>query len=157
MLTKIGFGIRWLRLFAESEEKMVREICKDESFLAQKSEVACEQDQNIAYDLLDTLLAHKERCVGMAANMIGECKRIIAFEEDGKYHIMLNPYIIKKGQPYYTEEACLSLNGIRKTLRYKTIKVQWQNEKMQSRIKSFSGWTAQIIQHEIDHCEGILI
>ena len=136
---------------------MIREICRDESILSRKSERAEAQDLTIAKDLADTLSANQDRCVGMAANMIGFNKRIIAYEDNGKYFFMLNPEILKKEQPYYTEEGCLSLDGIRKTLRYKTIKVRWQNEKMQTRIKNFSGWTAQIIQHEIDHCDGILI
>ena len=136
---------------------MVKDICKDESFLKQKSDPASAEDLFIASDLVETLIANKERCVGMAANMIGENKRIIAYVENGNYFCMLNPVILKKEQPYFTEEGCLSLEGIRKVRRYQTIKVQWQNEKMQTRIKNFSGWTAQIIQHEIDHCDGILI
>lgn len=108
-------------------------------------------------DLLDTLAAHREGCVGMAANMIGVGKRIIAFESDGAYMVMFNPVIVRQSGPYEAEEGCLSLAGIRKTKRFRTIKVQWQNEKFQSRIRTFSGFTAQIIQHEIDHCEGILI
>ena len=136
---------------------MIREICRDESFLARKSEPASAGDLAVAFDLVETLSANKDRCVGMAANMIGENKRIIAFEDMGKYSFMLNPVILKKEQPFFTEEGCLSLDGLRRTKRYKTIKVQWQNEKMQTRIKNFSGWTAQIIQHEIDHCDGIII
>ena len=93
----------------------------------------------------------------MAANMIGINKRIIAFDNEGTYMIMFNPEIVKKSQPYVTEEGCLSLVGIRKTKRWKSIKVQYQNEKFQIRLKTFTGWTAQIIQHEIDHCEGIII
>ncbi len=136
---------------------MIREICKDPIFLSRKAEPAALEDVELAGDLLDTLKAHKDGCVGMAANMIGVCKRIIAFENQGGYMVMFNPEILKKSQPYEAEEGCLSLPGSRKTTRYQVIKVRWQNEKFQERIKTFSGWTAQIIQHEIDHCEGILI
>ena len=136
---------------------MVREICREQSFLAQKAEPATPADLPVAVDLLETLEHHKDGCVGMAANMIGVNKRIIAFENDGHYMVMFNPEILRKSGPYETEEGCLSLTGVRPTKRWKTIKVQWQNENFQSRVKNFSGWTAQIIQHEIDHCEGILI
>ena len=136
---------------------MVREICKDEAFLAQKAKPATKDDLGTAQDLLDTLLAHKDGCVGMAANMIGVNKRIIAFDNNGAYMVMFNPVIVKKSAPYDAEEGCLSLAGTRKAKRYQTIKVQWQNEQFQTRLKTFTGWTAQIIQHEIDHCEGILI
>ena len=136
---------------------MIREICKDEFFLSQKSEPATADDLAIAQDLLDTLAAHKDGCVGMAANMIGVNKRIIAFENDGEYMVMFNPVIVKQSGAYETDEGCLSLTGTRKTKRHKVIKVQWQNEKFQTRLKTFTGWTAEIIQHEIDHCEGILI
>ena len=136
---------------------MIREICKDPIFLSRRAEPATLQDLEIAGDLLDTLKAHKDGCVGMAANMIGVCKGIIAFENQGSYMVMFNPEILKKSQPYETEEGCLSLPGSRKTTRYQVIKVRWQNEKLQERIKTFSGFTAQIIQHEIDHCQGILI
>ena len=134
---------------------MVREICMDEAFLSQKAEPATKDDLGTAQDLLDTLLAHKEGCVGMAANMIGVNKRIIAFDNDGAYLVMLNPVIIRQSEPYEAEEGCLSLTGTRKTKRFRSIKVQWQNEMLQTRLKTFTGWT--IIQHEIDHCEGILI
>ena len=136
---------------------MVREICKDEAFLAQKAEPATVDDLVVAQDLLDTLVAHKDGCVGMAANMIGVNKRIIAFDNEGEYMVMFNPVIVKKSGIYEAEEGCLSLTGTRKTKRFQTIKVQWQNEKFQTRLKTFTGWTAEIIQHEIDHCEGILI
>ena len=136
---------------------MVREICTDEAFLAQKAEPATADDLATAQDLLDTLKAHKAGCVGMAANMIGVNKRIIAFDNAGTYTVMLNPVIVKQSGPYEAEEGCLSLTGTRKAKRFQTIKVQWQNEKFQTRLKTFSGWTAEIIQHEIDHCEGILI
>ena len=136
---------------------MIRDICKDEAFLAQRAERAGMEDLETARDLLDTLAAHKEGCVGMAANMIGVNKRIIAFDNEGEYMVMLNPAIVKQSGPYETEEGCLSLTGRRKTKRFQTIKVQWQNEKLQTRLKTFTGWTAEIIQHEIDHCDGILI
>lgn len=136
---------------------MVQEIMKDETFLAQKAEPATQEDLDVAQDLLDTLMAHKEGCVGMAANMIGVNKRIIAFDKEGSYMLMFNPEIIKKSGAYTAEEGCLSLTGTRKAKRWKSIKVQYQNEKFQTRFKTFSGWTAQIIQHEIDHCDGILI
>ena len=136
---------------------MIREICKDEAFLAQKAEPAAADDLVVAQDLLDTLTAHKDGCVGMAANMIGVNKRIIAFDNEGEYMVMFNPVIVKQSGPYEAEEGCLSLTGTRKTKRFQTIKVQWQNEKFQTRIKTSTGWTAEIIQHEIDHCEGILI
>ena len=136
---------------------MVRDICKDEGFLAQKAQPATLDDLDTARDLLDTLIAHKAGCVGMAANMIGINKRIIAFDNEGDYMVMLNPVIVKQSGLYEAEEGCLSLTGTRKTKRVQTIKVQWQNEKLQTRLKTFTGWTAEIIQHEIDHCEGILI
>lgn len=137
---------------------MVRELVHDPILLARKSELAGERDLETAQDLLDTLVAHKDGCVGMAANMIGVCKRIIVFDNEGSYMVMLNPKILKASGEYETEEGCLSLlGGPRKTKRYQKIKVEYQNLQMQKRIKSFSGWTAQIIQHEVDHCEGILI
>lgn len=136
---------------------MIREICRDETFLAQKAAPATADDLATAQDLLDTLTAHKDGCVGMAANMIGVCKRIIAFDNEGTYMVMFNPVIVRQSGPYETQEGCLSLSGVRKTKRFQTVKVQWQNEKFQTRLKTFTGWTAEIIQHEIDHCEGILI
>ena len=136
---------------------MVRPIMHDPVFLAQKSTPATAEDLSVARDLLDTLSAHKDGCVGMAANMIGVLKRIIAFEDGGKYTVLFNPEIVKCSEPYEAEEGCLSLSGIRSTKRYKTIKVQYQTEKFQTRFKTWTGWTAQIIQHEIDHCNGILI
>lgn len=136
---------------------MIREICKDVIILAQKAEPATPDDLPVAADLLETLEYHKDGCVGMAANMIGVNKRIIAFDNDGEYMVMFNPEILRKSGPYETEEGCLSLTGVRPVKRWKTIKVQWQNEKFQQRIKNFTGWTAEIIQHEIDHCEGIII
>ncbi len=137
---------------------MIKELIHDPIFLSLKSEVTTKEDLQVAEDLLDTLIAHKDGCVGMAANMIGVRKRIIAFDNEGTYMVMLNPEIIKKSEPYETEEGCLSLlGGPRKCKRYKNIKVQWQTAEMQTRIKTFIGFTAQIIQHEIDHCDGILI
>ena len=136
---------------------MIRDICKDEDFLSQKAEPATPEDLQVAVDLLETLGHHKEGCVGMAANMIGVNKRIIAFDNEGNYMVMFNPEIIKKSGPYQTEEGCLSLTGIRPAKRWRSIKVRYQNEKFQERLKTFTGWTAQIIQHEIDHCEGIII
>lgn len=137
---------------------MIKELIHDPILLSIKSEVATKEDLQVAQDLLDTLIAHKDGCVGMAANMIGVCKRIIAFDNDGTYMVMFNPEIIKKSGPYDTEEGCLSLLGDpRKCKRYQTIKVQWQTAEFQTRIKTFTGFPAQIIQHEVDHCNGILI
>ena len=136
---------------------MVRELMHDPIFLARKSTEATAEDLEVARDLLDTLTFHKEGCVGMAANMIGVCKRIIAFDNEGSYMVMFNPEIVKSSDRYEAEEGCLSLTGTRKTKRWKSIKVQYQNEQFQTRFKTFIGWTAQIIQHEIDHCNGVLI
>ena len=137
---------------------MVRELVHDPILLGRQSAPAGKEDVETVRDLLDTLAAHRETCVGMAANMIGVHKRIIAFDCEGTDMVMLNPQIIKQAEPYETEESCLSLlGGPRKTLRYRKIKVQYQTAAMQTRLKTFSGWTAQIIQHEIDHCNGILI
>ena len=136
---------------------MVRPIMHDPIFLAQKSVPATAEDLSVARDLLDTLIAHKDGCVGMAANMIGVLKRIIAVEDNGKYTVLFNPEIVKCSEPYEAEEGCLSLPGLRSAKRYKSIKVQYQTEKLQIRFKTWTGWTAQIIQHEIDHCNGILI
>ena len=137
---------------------MVRELVHDPFLLARKSAPATKDDLEIAQDLLDTLLAHRETCVGMAANMIGQLKRIIVFDNGGVPTLMFNPEIIKASGEYEAEEGCLSLlGGPRKTKRYQKIKVQYQTENFQTRLKSFEGWTAQIIQHEIDHCNGILI
>ena len=136
---------------------MIRDICRDEAFLAQQAEPAGPEDLAIAADLLETLEHHREGCVGMAANMIGVNKRIIAFDNEGICQVMFNPEILKKSGPYEAEEGCLSLTGTRRARRWKSIKVRWQNERFQERIKTFTGWTAQIIQHEIDHCDGIII
>ena len=136
---------------------MIQPIVKDPIFLGRKSREATAEDLPIAQDLLYTLAAHKDGCVGLAANMIGQAVRIIVFDNEGSYMVMLNPEIVKCAGQYETEEGCLSLEGVRKTKRYRSIKVQYQNEKLQIRLKTFTGWTAQIIQHEIDHCNGILI
>jgi peptide deformylase len=136
---------------------MVRDIVKDPIFLGRRARPATAEDLAIARDLLDTLEAHREGCVGMAANMIGEAVRIIAFDNEGTYMVMLNPELVKASGQYETEEGCLSLPGVRKTKRYRSVKVRWQNEQLQVRLKTFTGWTAQIIQHELDHCNGVLI
>ena len=137
---------------------MVRELVHDPILLARKSVPATEADLPIARDLLDTLLFHREGCVGMAANMIGQFVNIIAFDCDGSYMVMFNPEILRRDKEYETQEGCLSLlGGPRPARRWQSIKVRYQNEKMQTRIKTFTGWTAQIIQHEIDHCNGVLI
>lgn len=137
---------------------MVRELVHDPILLARKSVSATKEDLEIARDLLDTLLAHRESCVGMAANMIGQCVRIIVFDNAGTPMTMLNPEILKASEEYETEEGCLSLlGGPRKTRRFRKIKVRYQTVDLQTRIKTFTGWTAQIIQHEIDHCNGRLI
>ena len=137
---------------------MVRELVHDPILLARKSAEATKEDLPIAQDLLDTLVAHKETCVGMAANMIGVCKRIIAFDNGGSYMLMFNPVILKKTGEYEAKESCLSLlGGPRPVKRYQKIKVQYQTLDFQTRLKTYEGWTAQIIQHEVDHCNGILI
>lgn len=136
---------------------MIQPIVHDPLFLAQKSARATPADADTARDLLETLTAHADGCVGMAANMIGVNKRIIVFDNEGVYQVMYNPEIVKKSGPYETEEGCLSLTGTRPAKRWKSIKVRWQNERFQERLKTFTGWTAQIIQHELDHCQGIVI
>lgn len=141
---------------------MIKQLMHDPIFLAIKSQVATKDDLSVAQDLLDTLVAHKDTCVGMAANMIGVSKNIIAFlDESGKkpvYTVLFNPEIIKQERKYQTEEGCLSLLGQpRPCTRYQKIRVRYQTETMQKREKTFAGFTAQIIQHEIDHCNGILI
>ena len=137
---------------------MIKELMHDPIFLAQKSEMATEEDLQTAKDLLDTLSFHKNQCVGMAANMIGVKKRIICFDNGGRYMTMFNPEIIKSDGAYNTEESCLSLlGGPRKAKRFKKIKVKYTEGHFKVKIKTFEGWTAQIIQHEIDHCNGILI
>ena len=136
---------------------MVREIVKDPARLTQRADYAGVEDLETARDLLDTLAAHRDDCVGMAANMIGVNRRVIVFENYGADMVMFNPEIVKASGPYEAEEGCLSLSGARRTRRWQTIKVRYQNELFQTRLKTFTGWTAEIIQHEIDHCEGILI
>ena len=140
---------------------MIKNLVHDPIFLAGKSEVATKVDLHIAQDLIDTLITHRDSCVGMAANMIGVKKRIIAFlDERGRvptYTVMLNPEIIKKDGVYDTEESCLSLfGGPRPCKRYKSVKVKYQTLELQTRIKTYTNWTAQIIQHEIAHCNGVL-
>lgn len=136
---------------------MIKEIVRDPIFLQIKSEPASEADLQTARDLLDTLEEHKDGCVGMAANMIGVSKRIIAFDDNGKHTVMFNPEIVKSSGAYETEEGCLSLSGTRRTKRFRSIKVSYLNEKMLPRVKTYTGFTAQIIQHEIDHCNGVLV
>lgn len=136
---------------------MVQEIMKDMIFLAQPSAPATADDLPCAQDLLDTLKAHRESCVGMAANMIGVRRRIIAFNDAGKYTVLFNPEIVKRSDPYDAEEGCLSLTGVRSAKRYRKIQVRYQDDRFRTRYKTYEGWTAQIVQHEIDHCNGILI
>ena len=136
---------------------MIRPIVHDPFFLAQKSEPATEADHQVITDLLDTLRANLDRCVGMAANMIGEKKRIIVFCNGPMQMVMVNPQITAKSGEYETEEGCLSLAGVRKTKRYRKITVAYLDQTFHKRAASFEGFTAQIIQHEIDHCDGILI
>ena len=141
---------------------MIKELIHDPIFLAGKAEVSTKEDLPIVQDLLNTLMAHKDSCVSMAANMIGVKKRIIAFLDDSgrtpTYTVMLNPEIIKKDGAYSTEESCLSLlGGPRPCKRYKSIKIKYQTLELQTRIKNYTDWTAQVIQHEIAHCNGVLI
>ena len=136
---------------------MIRTIQRDILFLSQKSEEATQKDIQIGKDLQDTLSANRERCVGMAANMIGVKKRIIIVSLGFVNLVMYNPVILKKDSPYETEEGCLSLDGVRKTVRYENIEVEWLDGSWKKHREKFSGWTAQIIQHEMDHLEGIII
>ena len=136
---------------------MIKPITKDPIFLAQKAVPATILDLPVAQDLKDTLEAHREGCVGMAANMIGVNKRIIIFDDHGSATVMFNPELVKCSGAYETEEGCLSLSGVRKTRRWRQIKVRYQNERFETRLKTYTGFTAQIIQHEIDHCNGVLI
>ncbi len=136
---------------------MVRDIMRDPLFLAAPSADATQEDIPVARDLLDTLRANAERCVGMAGNMIGERKRVIAFLDGRMYMMMLNPEIVKAEGEYEAEEGCLSLDGVRRAKRYRKIQVRYQTEKMQWKMRTFRDYTAQIIQHEIDHTNGILI
>lgn len=136
---------------------MVCKIMRDPIFLAQKAAPASKDDLPVAEDLLETLAAHKDGCVGMAANMIGVAKRIIAFDNDGTYMVMFNPELVEKSGPYDAEEGCLSLDGVRRTKRYESIRVRYQNRNFEVQYQTFTGFPAQIIQHEIDHCGGIII
>ena len=137
---------------------MIKPVVHDPFFLGLKSEPATKEDLQVAQDLLDTLIANRAGCVGMAANMIGVRKRIIVIDNGGTYLTMFNPEIIKKTGPYDTEEGCLSLlGGPRPCKRYQTIQVRWQTREFKTCTRRFSGWTAQIIQHEVDHCDGVLI
>jgi peptide deformylase len=136
---------------------MIKPIIKDPIFLAQKSEPATVLDLSVAQDLRDTLAAHRDGCVGMAANMIGVVRRVIIFDDNGSPTVMFNPEIIKCSGAYEAEEGCLSLTGTRKARRFRSIKVRYQNERFGTRLKTYTGFTAQIIQHEIDHCNGVLI
>jgi peptide deformylase len=136
---------------------MIKPIIKDPIFLAQKSEPATVLDLSVAQDLRDTLAAHRDGCVGMAANMIGVARRVIIFDDNGSPTVMFNPEIIKCSGAYEAEEGCLSLTGTRKARRFRSIKVRYQNERFETRLKTYTGFTAQIIQHEIDHCNGVLI
>lgn len=136
---------------------MIKPIMHNEAFLKQKSTDATPADASIITDLIDTLRANSAHCVGMAANMIGVKKRIIVFSIGPIIVPMVNPVITKKEKPYETEEGCLSLSGVRKTTRYETIEVSYQDQNFKPQKQMFQGWTAQIIQHEIDHCNGILI
>ena len=136
---------------------MIQEICKDEKFLAQKAEQATPDDIQTAHDLLETLEAHKDGCVGMAANMIGVRKRIIAVMAGKTVLVMLNPVITDRQIPFAAQEGCLSLDGERPCLRYQQILMEYQDEQLQRHVQRFSGFTAQVIQHEVDHCNGIII
>lgn len=136
---------------------MVRQIVRDQMFLAQKSEFATEADKQVVEDLLDTLRANLDHCVGMAANMIGIRKTIIAVAAGPFQFAMINPVITKKIGPFKTEEGCLSLEGVRPCTRYKDIEVDYLDMNFEKQHRKFSGWTAQIIQHEVDHCNGIVI
>lgn len=136
---------------------MEKPICRDPIFLSRRALPAEPSDGSLGRDLLDTLNAHREHCVGMAANMIGQAKRVIVVDDGGKILLMFNPELLKAAGEYETEEGCLSLPGTRKTKRFRSIKVRYQNEKFETRIKTFQGFTAQIIQHEMDHLEGKLI
>lgn len=142
----------------KGSDSMIKQIMHDPFFLGQKSELATKADVQVAKDLLDTLIANKDVCVGMAANMIGIKKRIIAFNNNDEYMVMFNPEIIEKSEEYEAREGCLSLLGEpRNTKRYKIVKVKYQDTNLKEYTKTFVGWTAQIIQHEIDHCNGVLI
>jgi peptide deformylase len=139
------------------EHTMIRSIVKDVLFLGQKSEPATKKDEQVIVDLIDTLRANEKHCVGMAANMIGKKKRMIVYSVGFMVIPMINPVITKKLSPYETEESCLSLTGVRKTTRYENIEVEYLDRNFKKKKDTFTGWTAQIIQHEVDHCEGIII
>ena len=137
---------------------MVKELMHDPLFLARKARTATKEDLSVGQDILETLLAHRATCVGMAGNMIGEAVAVIAFLDGDSPVVMYNAEILKAEGEYETEEGCVSLlGGPRKCKRYQKIKVRWDNEQFRKRIKTFTGWTAQIIQHEVDHCNGVLI
>lgn len=136
---------------------MIKPVVRDTFFLGQKSEAALPADVQVGQDLKDTLNANRDRCVGMAANMIGIKKRIIIVNVGFSDLVMYNPHILKKDSPYETEEGCLSLDGVRKTIRYRNIEVEYLDGSWKKHQQSFSGWTAQIIQHEMDHLEGRII
>jgi len=136
---------------------MVKSIVKDVFFLGQKSEPATKQDLSVGQDLMDTLRANQEHCVGMAANMIGVKKRVIIVNMGIMNVVMYNPVIVNKDTPYETEEGCLSLTGVRKTTRYQNIEVEYYDSSWKKHRQKYSGWTAQIIQHEADHLEGRII
>lgn len=137
---------------------MIKEIVKDHFFLSQKAKEATKEDLYIVQDLKDTILFHQEHCVGMAANMIGYNKSILIFQEGKKYTIMINPKVLKYSDSYFdSEEGCLSLEGVRPVRRYHKMKVQFLDENMEVKIKTYEGFTAQIIQHEMDHFEGKII
>lgn len=136
---------------------MIRPIMRSEVFLSKPSVEATEADLPVGRDLVDTLRAHRHECVGMAANMIGVPKRIVAFDDGGVLRLMFNPRIVSTAGAYQTEEGCLSLAGQRPATRYRTVKVRYHDEAWNERCATYTGWTAQIVQHEIDHCDGIVI
>ena len=136
---------------------MIRPIVKDVLFLGQKSEPATKQDLPVGQDLMDTLRANQDRCVGMAANMIGVRKKVIIVNMGIMNVVMYNPVIVKKDTPFETEEGCLSLTGVRRTTRYQNIEVEYRNAAWKKRRERYSGWIAQIIQHEMDHLDGVII
>ena len=136
---------------------MIKPIVKDMFFLSQKSEKATREELSVGQDLMDTLVANKDRCVGMAANMIGIKKKVIIVNVGLMNLVMYNPVIVKKDTPYETEEGCLSRDGVRKTIRYQNIEVEYLDSSWKKHRQQYSGWTSQIIQHEIDHLNGIII
>ena len=136
---------------------MVRDIMTNETFLALKCADATAEDDEVVQDLLDTFDAHRDECVGLAANMIGVSKRIIVLDNNGKTLVMLNPTIVSMAAPYKTQEGCLSLEGMREVKRFKRIRVKFQDREMNEQVKAYRDWTAQIIQHEVDHCNGIVV